>query len=259
MNKVLSGKTVVVTRAVEQAREFIDALKDAGAEVIHIPTIEFTAPDSWGACDNAIDQLSNYDWFIFTSTNGVRFFVQRLQERDTSIDKLKTRQIAVVGERTADELTKLGVSVDLIPKTYSAEGLLECFATETLNGANILIPKAREGREVLEHGLRARGATVDAVPVYKTQAAKPPGFITEKMNGHHIDLLTFTSPSTFRNLLEMIGEEQIHIWKRQGTAIAAIGPVTADAITKQGFHVEILPQTSTIEGLMEEIVRHYQS
>lgn len=256
MSKPLTGKTIVVTRAADQAKELIATLGNSGAEVIHIPTIEITEPDSWQFCDDAMDKLHDYDWIIFTSANGVRFFTYRLSEKNGSVADLNLKHVAAVGNRTAGELRRLGVEVDLVPRDFKAEGLVESFQRENLSGKNILIAKVQKGRDVLEMGLRAKGAKVDAVAVYKTQRPRIHNLI-EHLNGHRIDLLTFTSPSTFRNFLHLFGKDKISAWKRNGCAIAAIGNVTATAIAKYEFKVDICPKKSTIPDLVSAILEYY--
>ncbi len=256
MKKPLTGKTVVVTRAAEQAQELIAALNCAGAEVIHIPTIEFIEPDSWQACDEAIENLFDYDWIVFTSTNGARFFLQRLDERKKSVADLNARRIAAVGERTEVELRRFGVRVTFVPEEFNAEGLVQSFHDLNMSGKNVLIPKAQGGRDILEKGLRAYGANVDVVTVYKIQAPKVEN-PTEKMYGKQIDLLTFTSPSTFKNFLAVFGKEKLAVCKRNGCAVAAIGTVTADAIAKHDFSVDILAQKSTVAEFVEAISEYF--
>ncbi|MFQ5708590.1 MAG: uroporphyrinogen-III synthase [bacterium] len=256
MSRPLARKTVVVTRAVEQADEFITPLKNAGAAVIHIPTIAITEPDSWESCDAAIAHLREYDWLVFTSTNGVRFFVQHLQAKGKKIAGLRTKRIAAVGRRTEMALSRLGIKVDVVPEYFSARGLVESFQNENLTGKKFLIAKAQKGSDLLEAGLKAKGASVNAVAVYKTQAPRMQN-LTECVNGQRIDLLTFTSPSTFRNFVSAFGKETITAWKRNGCAIAAIGSVTAAAIAKYDFNVDILPRESTIASLVEAISEYY--
>lgn len=256
MTKPLAGKTIVVTRSIEQADEMIAELKLAGADVLHIPTIEAAVPDSWDACDAAIDKLQTYDWIVFSSANGVRFFCQRLSERGKAITEVNSLEIAAVGERTQSELEKAGLKVDLLPEDeYSAEGLCKAFQGEELSGKRVLLARAEKGRRVLESRLREAGAIVNAAAVYQTRAPRHP--FREELNGHHIDCLTFTSPSTFINFLSECGEKRLTAWKQNGCVIAAIGNVTAEAISKFDLDVDIIPERSTIPDLLNAIVEHY--
>jgi uroporphyrinogen III methyltransferase/synthase len=255
MKAALSGKIVVVTRAEGQAEELIATLIQAGARVVHFPTIRFTEPDFWQACDDAIARLSTYDWVIFTSTNGVRRFLERLRDKG-DIASLAKQRVAAVGERTEAELSRAGIPVNLVPENYSAEGLLESFQQLDLDRNNVLIAQAQKGRTILLEGLRAQGANVDSVAVYKTERVEPE-HLQRTLNGEKIDLLTFTSPSTFRNFVSMVGKEKIQAWRRSGCAIAAIGEVTAAAIAKQDFDVDIVPSKSTVVDLVDAISEYY--
>lgn len=253
--KSLVGKRIIVTRALSQADDLVSPLKKLGAEVLLIPTIEIAPPDSWEACEAAIEKLGQYDWIIFSSTNGVRFFVKRLQEKGRAISELNAAQIAAVGERTQTCLQELGIRVDLVPEEFRAEGLVKAFAEIDLREKRILIPKAQESREVLFNELMAMGARVDAVPVYKNQPPSQNNVseIAKTLNGDSVDVLIFTSPSTAQNFVQVIGRDKIKRWLKSGCKIAAIGGVTADALHELEFSADILPAKSTIPDLIEAI------
>jgi uroporphyrinogen III methyltransferase/synthase len=255
MKKSLTGKRIVVTRAQEQAGDLITLLQNLGADVIAIPTIEIAPPDSWEACDAAIEKLSQYNWLIFTSTNGVRFFVRRLEEKGHSISELNTAKIAAVGERTKTALEEIGIRIDLVPEEFRAEGLVKVFERIDLRGNRILIPKAQESRDILVNELVKLGAQVDAVAVYKNQplAQKDGDEIAKRLNGHSVDVLTFTSPSTARNFVEMIGRDKVQQWLKSGCKVAAIGSVTAEALRELELPADILPTKATIPSLVDAI------
>jgi len=253
--KPLTGKGIIVTRAQEQASDLIRPLQDLGADVVAIPTIEIVPPDSWDACDAAIENLAQYDWLIFTSTNAVRFFFKRLYVKGHSNSELNAAQIAAVGERTQSCLRELGVRVDLVPEEFRVEGLVKALSAKNIRGQCVLFPKAQETRDVLIRELTEMGAKIDTVPVYKNQ---PPSQnhvseIAATLNGHSVDVLTFTSPSTVRNFVEMIGRDKIERWLKSGCKIAAIGGVTAEALRELELPADILPAKSTIPDLIEAI------
>ena len=260
MNAPLSGKTVVVTRAAEQAEELIRMLRDAGAHVIHVPTIEIGPPDSWTACDQAIQELEDYSWIVFTSTNGVRFFINRLKDSGENIANLQKARIAAVGESTRRELNRRNIRVDLVPAIFRSEGLVEAFMNENIQGLEILIPRAQTGRELLIESLTSMGAKVAAVPVYKNRMPKVENFSEslKMVNGHPIDVLTFTSPSMVQNFISLFGRKKIKDSLAHGCKIAAIGGVTAEAVKKLQLQVDISPQKSTIKSFVEEIAKFYR-
>ncbi|MFQ6112937.1 MAG: uroporphyrinogen-III synthase [bacterium] len=259
MKNALSGKRVVVTRAVDQADELVVRLRQLGADVVHIPAIEIGPPDSWIACDEALEDLEQYHWVIFTSTNGVQFFIERLKTKNKGLGRLQTKQIAAVGERTEAKLKDLGLHVDLVPDQFRAEGLVKAFEQINLQNLKILFPKAQEGRDVLVKGLEALGAEVNGVPVYKTRAPKRQNIskFLASLNDHEVDLLTFTSPSTVRNLISIFGEKIIKQWLANGCRTAVIGGVTAEALENFGIHADILPKKSTVPNLVKAILEYY--
>ncbi len=256
----LKNKTVVVTRALGQADFLVHALRERGAYVLHIPTVEMRAPDSWEACDAAIARVEDYNWILFTSSNGVAFFWERLALADGAFEVLLRAKIAAVGDATARCLVEKGLSVDLVPDEFTAENLAQALLTmEDLTAQKILILRPQNGRDKLQQELQLRVASVDAVPVYKNcpvQVTQAEDY-ARLFNGHGIDLLTFTSPSTFLNFTEEIGAPVVRQWLDAGCHIAAIGPVTAAAIHKQGFPVDILPDESTVRGLLDGIDKYY--
>jgi len=257
----LSGKTVVVTRAVSQANTLIQELALRGARVLHVPSIQLAAPDSWGDCDAAITRLNLYEWLVFTSSNGVRFFLQRLRKRGNEIENLSHAKIAAVGQATEDCLRQNGLEAALIPKKkFRAEGLITAFRNRhDLPGKRILILAPQTSHSNLAVQLRGLGAVVEVAAVYKNKSVqgRNASDFQALVDGRRIDLLTFTSPSTFKNFIALVGKENILKWHDRGCRVAAIGPVTAEAILKCRLPVDILPATSTTRGLLKGIDDYY--
>ena len=258
MNKPLSNVKVVVTRAKEQAVEFADILKKMGAEVIFFPTIKFEEPDNLTIVNKAIQSLSDnknaYDWLIFTSANGVRFFFKRVKALGKEKSVLSNLKVGVVGPKTAEILREEGVHIDLIPKDYSAEGLISGLLREGISGKKILIPRARYGREILPGTLRANGAKVTLISVYRTVAPDgiDKGDILKATNDDSKVILTFTSGSTVKNFFKLFDEKEKKFLKNKAK-IAVISPVTAKAVEKMKFHVDIVPKVFTTKDLADEI------
>jgi uroporphyrinogen III methyltransferase/synthase len=121
----LFGKRILVTRTAEQAGSFTSILEAAGAEPVPFPTIKTVGPPSWTPLDRAIKRLSNYDWAIFTSVNGVKYFYERLTRLGLDVRELKGVKICAIGPRTAQEVGSLGIKVDLTPKKFIAESVLD--------------------------------------------------------------------------------------------------------------------------------------
>jgi len=148
----LFGKRIVLTRAREQAREFSQLLAAYGAEPIEAPTIQIVPPVSWQAIDQAIDRVGEYDWLIFTSVNGVTPFMDRLHRASKDSRALAHLRICAIGPRTAEEVARYGLTPDLVPSEFQAEGVLTVLAGRDLRGKKILIPRAEVAREILPEG-----------------------------------------------------------------------------------------------------------
>ncbi len=259
--KPLFGKRIVVTRARDQASKFLSELTRLGAECIEFPTIEIQAPESWIPIDRAIGALEGYQWLLFTSVNGVKYFLDRLKARGKDVRDLKGLKIATIGPKTAEILGDFGIRADLIPEEYRAEAVLECFKEKGVEGKRILVPRALQAREVLPAGLKKIGAYVDVVPAYRTRMPnRDTGRIRQMFEERTIDMVTFTSSSTVKNFAGMFKTDgqRFQEWMAQ-VAIACIGPVTADSARKMGFDVDLISPEYTIDSLIESIVKYFTS
>ena len=253
----LAGRTVVITRAADQAGELTRLLVEQGARVEVFPTIEIVAPSSWADADRAISRLDRYHWIIFTSVNGVTAFAARLRALGLEPDALGGSRICTIGPKTAAAVERIGRKADVIPAKYQAEYLVEAFEGQGLAGTRFLLPRAEEAREVIPERLSAGGAEVDVVSVYRTVA--PAG---GERRGRDLFLsggvsaVTFTSSSTVRNFVAIFGGDETRAVLSDVT-VACIGPITADTARAQGLDVQVEAQTYTMEGLTEALVRYY--
>lgn len=243
------GKSVLVTRAREQASKLTAALEELGAKCLEVPAIRLREPeDAWRKVDGAISRIEEYDWILFTSVNGVHRFFDRLHGAKKDARALGKAGIAAIGTATAEALGAHGILPDIVPREFRAEGVAEALRDEIQCGHRILLPRAQEAREVLPEKLREMGAVVDVVPVYKTVAAEADGeALAQKLAHGEIDYVTFTSSSTVTNLLQIIGSADA----LRGVAVACIGPVTAETCRKNGIAPKIVAEEYTVEGLVE--------
>src|SRR5215207_5213050 len=262
MNQPLSGRTVVVTRAASQAAELTGLLESYGGNVIVCPTIQIREPDSYERLDEALDHLYGYDWLIFTSTNGVDYFIKRLIDRGLKIEDLDEIRVCAIGQRTADKLHEAHVHVDLIPSLATAEGVFAALTefvggNERLRGLNVLLPRAAVGRDELPKALEQAGARVDVVTTYQTVV--PENFDRGKlaaMLAGSGDCIAFTSPSTIKNLAKLF--DTYDLGKAlPGMVVACIGSVTADAAAEYGLRVDIQPEHFTTKDLAHAIADYY--
>jgi len=256
-NRPLLDKKILITRAREQSAEFESSLKNLGAEVIEFPTIEIVPPSRWKNLDCAIARLNSYDWIIFTSANGVNFFLKRLKEIKKNLRLPSSLKVCAIGPATARQLKKKKIPVRSIPKEFIAESILEGFEKRSISGKRILLARAKEARDILPKGLKKMGAKVDVVEVYRT--VKPRGVskrLKELLTNGGIDLITFTSSSTVNHFVELLKGVDLKT-ALKGMTIACIGPVTAKAATKWGMKVRIQPKQYTIPGLTRAIVEYF--
>jgi len=257
----LFGRRIVVTRAREQASEFRRILEALGAETIEFPTIEVRPPESWESLDRAIRSLDEYDWLVFTSVNGVRFFLDRLKFSGKDVRDLKGVKIAVIGPKTAEVWERMGIEPDLMPDEYRAEAVVDAFKEAGIRDARILIPRAAQAREILPEQLREAGAHVDVVHAYRTVSPdQDTGRVRELLMKGAVDMVTFTSSSTVSNFVKMFEADgsPLQEWMDR-VAVACIGPITAKTAEKNGFKISVVPPKYTIESLVGEMMRFFTS
>jgi uroporphyrinogen III methyltransferase / synthase len=246
----LFGSKIVVTRAAEQAAELSDRLRALGAEPQELPVISLEPPADPAPLDRAIEHLASYDWLIFTSVNGVRFFLNRLDQSRHDLRSLKAR-ICAIGPATRKAIEDLHLKVDVMPEEYVAESLIKAFASENLVGKRVLLPRAAVARDVIPGELAKLGAKVDVVEAYRNVVPANAAaraleiFSSEKKP----DWITFTSSSTVKNLLAIAGREALG-----GVRIASIGPVTSSTLCAHGLQIDAEAKQFTLDGLVEAIL-----
>ena len=243
-SKPLFGKRVVVTRAREQASDLKRRLEEAGAEVVEFPMIEIVPPASYESLDRVINRIADYQWLIFTSSNGVDFFFARLRHHGKDARCLNGVMIAAVGESTAADLRSRGIEPDLVPAKFQSTALLPLL-DEDQKGLRTAVVRAAQGRDELMDELRRRGGEVDLAIAYETRR------VTAAVdNLHDIDIVTFTSGSTVDNFFEVLPDKQVI-----GSALlASIGPTTSEAIRRHGRQPDIEASAATIASLCDSIV-----
>lgn len=253
----LYGKTIVVTRAREQASDLIRQLTDLGAECMECPTIKINRPEDLSPLDRAIAHLNEYQWIIFTSVNGVRFFFDRLFENGLDVRALHSLKTASIGPATAAKLFEYGIKSDIVPVSYRAESVVAAFQDKYIQGSRILLPRAAKARPILPVELNKMGAKVDEIIAYQTlQSRDNAASLITGLNRKRIDLITFTSSSTVKNFKALMPDDAVELL--QGVKIASIGPITSDTARKEGFDVHVTAKTYTIPGLCGAIVKYFQ-
>lgn len=254
-NKPLFGQRVLITR--EYTKDY-EPLEDLGAEIFEFPTIEIAPPESYKELDESIDKIETYNWIIFTSANGFKYFMQRLMHKEMDIRDLKGIKICAIGTKTAEAIRNYGIKVDLIPEEFTAEGLIKVFSQQStansLKGMKFLLPRAEVAREVFPQKVRELGGEINTPAAYRAIKPEKHGKRLKRfLKEGRITIATFTSAATFNNFMDIIDEDATEILK--DVTIAVIGPVTAKAIEKAGLKVSIMPKEATIKAMVDEIIK----
>ena len=248
----LAGKTILVTRSVGQSSQFSDRLQLEGATVIEMPALEIGPPSNWQALDDAIAHLSDFNWLILTSTNGVDYFFERLGTQGKDARALAGVKIAVVGEKTAQSLKQRSLQPDFIPPDFVADSLVEHFP-EPLSGQKVLFPRVETGgREVLVKELSAKGAEVIEVAAYQSQCpvAIAPAAL-DALQRRAVDVITFASSKTVQCFCQLLEAHSGAIL--DGVCIASIGPQTSKTCVSLLGRVDVEAEEYTLEGLLKSL------
>lgn len=259
----LEGRSIVITRARTQAAEFIAELERFGARVVACPTIEIVEPESYEPLDQAIATLSQYDWLIFTSVNGVDHFLRRLEAGGHETSELDELSVCAIGEATALSLREAQVHVDVVPDEFKAEGVfaaLELFVggPENLRGLRFLIPRAAVARDYLPLALQEAGAQVNVVAAYRTVQPQTTerGRVAAMLAGGAVDCITFTSSSTVINFAQLFETTNLRELLK-GVRVACIGDITAQTAAEYGLRTDIQPAEFTIPALAQAIADYF--
>jgi uroporphyrinogen III methyltransferase/synthase len=249
----LFGQQIVVTRAAQTSTVLSDKLAELGAEVIEMPATRIARLDL-SRLREEMKSLDTYDWLIFTSRNAVVIFWEQLLGGGRDARSLAGLKIAAVGPATAGALLEHGITVDVIPERFVAEGLLEQLsARDDVSGARFLYVTAEGAREVLPDGLTALGADVNVIEAYRSiQDGAGARRLTHALESGTVSVVTFTSASSVRSYVDIVGEE-LSLKARA----ASIGPQTTEAITAAGMALLCEAEESTTDGLVAAIVRSF--
>ncbi len=268
--KPLFGHRILVTR--EHSGEFKE-LEELGAEIIRFTTVEIVPPETYAELDRALDELHSYTWLLFTSTNGVKYFFNRMFERDIDIRELKGIKICAIGKKTAGAVEMMGLKVDMVPKKFMAEGLVDAFITESaqlnvpsaeshknvqdtknepLHGMKILLPRAEVARELFPDKVRELGGEIDVPVAYRALMPEKHGKRLRRfLKEGRITIATFTSAATFNNFVSVMGEDARELL--DNVTIAVIGPITAQTLEQAGLKAAIMPKEATVEAMVAAI------
>ncbi|NEZ46997.1 uroporphyrinogen-III C-methyltransferase [Clostridium niameyense] len=240
-NKPLFGQNICITRTKNQSKELKEKLLNLGADVTEINSIKIKNTDY--NLDNYIDKLKQYDYIVFTSVNAVKIFFNYLNKKEYDIRNIKA-QFAVIGPATARELRSKGVVPTILSKEFVAESLFEDMKKYIKAGDKILVPRSKNAREFLVKALIEEQCMVDEVYIYETLC----GDLQDKTRFDGADKVIFTSPSTVRNMISIVGLSKI-----RSKEVIAIGPITKRELSKNNISCEICDRYY-IEGIIDKLL-----
>ena len=233
----LFGRRILLTRNREHAGELQGMLTGLGAEVLTVPAIRIVEPEDWTPADAEIERLDRVDWLVFASRNAVEKFLRRVRVRTGDLQRLSDVRIAAVGRITSTRIRSYGLQVDLCPWQHTAADLAEQFAEIRMSGQRVLVPRGDIGRKTVTDALRAQGAQVREIVVYRTvKPSRISGETVARLNRSEVDMVVFLSPSAAKNCVELLKQCDMPELPRTLPA-ACIGPTTAEAARNLGFRV----------------------
>jgi uroporphyrinogen III methyltransferase / synthase len=244
-------KRILITRPRAQAGDFAEKLRSAGFEPIFFPVIEICPVEHNVALERALAKWECYDWIVFTSANAVDVVFHNRALSFLKRDVGAGVKVAAIGPKTAEALQARGIIPDFVPEEYVAESILPGLGD--LHGRWVLLPRAEIARKALPEAIFEAGGIPHEITVYKTLPVQPDPDGLAALNAG-VDWITFTSPSTVRNFVEILRQQNLDPFQLPGRpAIACIGPITEQAARQEGFEVALVAEQYTTDGLVNEI------
>lgn len=248
----LFGRTILITRPAAQAAALVERLQELGAHCMIQPTIEITPPHDWSHVDRMLTRLADFSWLIFSSANGVRYFMERLMQTGRDARAFGPARIGAIGPATAEALGAWHLRADLVPAEYRAESLADAIiddANGRLQGQKCLLLRASRGREVLAEMLSAAGAEVEQITVYESRdLAQADPEIAAALAAGRVDWITVTSSAIARSMANLFGQQL------KGIKLVSLSPITSATLTELGFTHAAEAVEYTMAGLVAAIL-----
>lgn len=255
-SNTLSGRRIAVTRAREQAPELTAKLSALGAEVVELPLISITKEIDKHSLHDVLSELGSYDWIIFTSANGVRYFFDEFFRIYDDIRALGLLRFAAVGDTTAKVIAEHHIKIELQPKIATAEALAdELIATGSLDSAKLLVITGNLNREVLTQKLEDARAIVDLLQVYKTEKtdlSADPAAADFRAKG--ADAILFASSSAVQSFVDQAAALKLEKDAKRPLA-GSIGPQTSETMKTLGMPIDFVAKTPSLDALVEALVK----
>jgi len=256
-DRPLFGQRVIVTRARHQASVLSDSITELGGEPLEFPVIDIIQPSNPSLLREAINDIKKFSWIIFTSVNGVEYFLSEILREGKDIRELAGIQIAAIGSVTQKALEDRGLKVAYVPNEYKAENVIEGLASLITPDQHILLARAEEARNVLPEALEALGAHVHDVPTYKTVLGETDKAELQRvLQAKSVNAVTFTSSSTVRNFMQLLDGNKALL---EGVKTFSIGPITSSTAKELGLHIDYEAKEYTIDGLIQALMQGVHS
>lgn len=261
----LRGKVIAITRPEKQADELADTISRLGGKPYKVPTIVIkpSLPDDLIKEFTEKIHDEQVDFLIFTSVNGVKILMDYLKPNLEFRKKIEKTTIIAIGPKTKKELEKHKIKVNIVPESYSSEGIIEKVKKIGIRNKFVIIPRSREGNEYLVEELNSLGAKVTEIPIYECIAPSDNSRISvfiKDLIEKKIDVITFTSPSTAQYLFKLSAKFITNGDLRKllnGIVVVAIGPTTKGALKELGIETDLMPSKYTIEAMLDSIIQHF--
>ena len=242
--------TILLTRPRRQSEAARETFERLGLSVLIQPALEILPPDQWSAVDSALNRLHQFDWLIFSSANGVDFFLSRADEQNADLSSVR---IAAMGEATAGRLFEGGLRADTVPLDSRAEGMVAALADEAARGARFLCVRADRGRHVLREGLEAFGGRVEEIAVYRSVFVEEADeAILRLMAEGRVHYTIVTSSAGAESLARLFGSNL------KKTALVSISPLTSERLRSLGFEPKKEAAIPSLEGMAAVITEAFE-
>lgn len=255
MNKPLFGRNIIITRDAAGNTDFAAEVIDRGGNPIEFAAIKIKPLTHKNEFVEALAKISEYDWFIFTSANGVSVFFDAVNSLNKDARIFGSSKIAAIGEKTAAKLARFGIKADFVPNVFTSRELgLQLIAGTNLKDKKVLLLRSKLASGELLEILKKAGAEVSDAPVYTIVNEKGDSeWLTEEIKNNRIDWLTFASPSSAGSFTEQIPLKLVNSSRLK---VASIGPVTSERLATLGIEVDVTAADHTLDGLLDAIEKY---
>jgi uroporphyrinogen-III synthase len=253
---LLTGRRIALTRPAATSADWRVRLEALGAEVVELPLIKVSKDVNLHTLAEVFQELTQYEWLVFTSANGVKYFFEEFHRVFDDIRAIGMVRIAVVGEATAAAVREQRLRVDLQPKKATAEELAkELTSRETMDSAKVLVVTGNQNRDVLIEKLNEARAIVDQLPVYKTEetdlAADP---LAGDFRARGADAILFASPSAAQSFFDQAATLKLTAKAKRPLA-GSIGPTTTATMKQLGLPVDFEAADANLESMVQSLVQ----